>query len=522
MQSKTAKELFARYERHLEEKAGEETAGERIHVDEVASKVAALYEKLRNVIDYREEHLLRKNTIERTLRRRIFLKDFGQKFAEPLIKELIRSGHLPNDSVPVSKIAEVQTIIDNLVYLLEHGSFQDEREKEKTSNWLVAISGSAIEEKLFLRTKEKILAETMFDAMRETLTVRNAEVSDQERNVQLFIGVQRALFRPDDTQLQYRLLRFAYPDWGKLGEAELAQISQNLQALKTSLETFAKHPLGPHFLRLCNKEKTVFLLFGDVISSGALPDSKNEKIDNEIKFFYRRRYEKAKVQLRKLAFLSVISFFISKILVAVAVEIPLDTYLSQSFSFLATAVNVIFPPFLMLLIVTFIRMPSDENFELVAGQVKGLLFSEEQKQYVVAVPKARSWASEVIVRLAYLITLVVILYYLVKALLWIQFSPASIVIFALFTSMVIATGVRVNNRAKEMSLEKEEASIWSFLLDLVIVPFMAIGKWTIAGLARFNILVIAFNFLIELPFQLFIEFIENFRSFIKSKKEETN
>ncbi len=45
-----------------------------IHVDEVASKVAAFYEKIRGVVDWREEHLIRKAAIERILKRRLFLQ----------------------------------------------------------------------------------------------------------------------------------------------------------------------------------------------------------------------------------------------------------------------------------------------------------------------------------------------------------------------------------------------------------------------------------------------------------------
>jgi len=42
-----------------------------IHVDEVASKMTSFYEKIRGVIDYRGEHLLKKTAIERKLKRRL-------------------------------------------------------------------------------------------------------------------------------------------------------------------------------------------------------------------------------------------------------------------------------------------------------------------------------------------------------------------------------------------------------------------------------------------------------------------
>jgi len=45
-----------------------------------------------------------------------------------------------------------------------------------------------------------------------------------------------------------------------------------------------------------------------------------------------------------------------------------------------------------------------------------------------------------------------------------------------------------------MSLEKKKSTILGFLADLIVIPFMAIGQWVIAGLSHFNIIVIAFDF----------------------------
>ncbi len=60
----------------------------------------------------------------------------------------------------------------------------------------------------------------------------------------------------------------------------------------------------------------------------------------------------------------------------------------------------------------------------------------------------------------------------------------------------------------------------SFVIDVISMPFVTIGRLAIAGLAEFNILVILVNLVIELPFQFIVEFIESFRGFIKNQKEE--
>ena len=41
-----------------------------IHVDEVALKVAAFYERIRTIVDWKEEHLMRRAAIIRKLKRK--------------------------------------------------------------------------------------------------------------------------------------------------------------------------------------------------------------------------------------------------------------------------------------------------------------------------------------------------------------------------------------------------------------------------------------------------------------------
>ena len=57
--SQPTQKLISRYQnwnQSLQPQEGTTT----IHVDEVASKVASFYERMRGVVDWREEHLLRK------------------------------------------------------------------------------------------------------------------------------------------------------------------------------------------------------------------------------------------------------------------------------------------------------------------------------------------------------------------------------------------------------------------------------------------------------------------------------
>jgi len=58
-----------------------------IQADEVASKLASFYERIRKVVDWKEQHLMRRVAIERILKRRLLLRIKEQRIAEPFVLE---------------------------------------------------------------------------------------------------------------------------------------------------------------------------------------------------------------------------------------------------------------------------------------------------------------------------------------------------------------------------------------------------------------------------------------------------
>lgn len=526
MLSQSIQLLLDGYRAYFAKKAPEE-AELTIHVDEIASKIARFYERARNVIDYREEHLLRKNFIFRALQRIVLTHENKADVAELLTKEIIRAGHLPNDTIPKNKIAEVRYLINNLLFLLAH-TRGTPKEKIALTQWLFTLTASAIEENLAPPLRGRFIAEAMFMALKDSLVIKGAAVEEADKFVQLFIGIERALLRVDEDQLSYRLLKFMYPSWDTPAPEELEAVASRLPEIKKEMEAHARHPLGPLFFKLCNRYNTIFLLLGDAVF-----DEKNFSQDPEevfanemnlervIRDAYRRRYTRQKAHLKRLAFFTIISLFITKVLIALAVEVPLDLFFAHGYSTANIAANIAFPPLLMAIIISLIRLPSDENLEIVLKETQAVVYADRQKEYLVVVPEEKNKRIAKLAIFIYWAVSLAVLWGSVRVLLLFNFSVASIVVFVLFTSIVAATGVRVYNRSKELSLEEERPSLKTFFADLLFMPFVSIGKLAIAGLGKFRFLVLAVN-LIDVPFQGFLIFLESFNAFIRSKKEELN
>ena len=66
----------------------------------------------------------------------------------------------------------------------------------------------------------------------------------------------------------------------------------------------------------------------------------------------------------------------------------------------------------------------------------------------------------------------------------------------------------------------EKENVLSPVIDFFFMPMLSIGKFLSTEVARFNFFILLFDFIIEAPFKLIIEVVEEWISFVKARKEE--
>ncbi len=494
-----------------------------IHVDYIASKVASFYERIRKILDYQEEHLFRKNAIDRILKRRLFIQPtLKNEIAYSLIRELIRAGYLPNDAIPENKTEDIESIIDKYASLIEFSAKLSSQEREETLNWLISLASCEIEEKLAPPLKDKALADYMYEVIKEKIVLRNIELSQEEKDTQIFIAIQKALLRADRALLNYRLLVWHYPEWINPSEEFLSQAILHLKSFKETLFREINHPLGPKFFQICNQYNTPFLILGDILLKNPSVDFENpEHLEKLINQAYQERFAHSKSKLHRAAIYSTASIFATKILLALAIEVPFDLYITEQLIPLSLGINIIFPPLLMFLIVMSIKPPSEENTQKVIPEVMKIVFQiKKQEEYEIKLSIKRNWFLRGVIKLFYLITFLISFGLIIWGLTKLNFSWLSTLIFLVFISLICFAGLKIRQQSKELSIGKEKENGWLFLVDLFALPLIRMGKWLSGQWAKFNILVIIFNLILEVPFQIFIKFLENWHRFLKDKKEE--
>jgi len=533
--SQSTKNLISKYQLWQMSKQGKDGAF-TIHVDEVAMKVAAFYEHIRTIVDWKEEHLMQRAAIIRKLKRRFLdleLNNFDvQSLAENLIMELIRGGYFPNDKIEESKIGHVQKIVDKYVFILKQSP---ENKKGKTGlqfyNRLLEVAACEIEETLTPSTKEMALIEYMFEAMKERIKVNDAiyqrgTLKKEDKDIQIYIAIQQALFKFDAPIISYNLIRYKYPQWENPGEDDLLKISQNIHSIINAIEKDLSHPLGKKFYAICEKYDTAYLLIGDIVLGENL-----EKIgqnlyqpallEEQIKNVYARRLKDLKTKISRVAFYSTISIFITKILTLLLLEIILAKIAAQHINTLSLIADILIPTALMAVLVANVRPPSKKNAHLVIVEIMKIFYYKENPDtYEIKIARKKGVATRIILSLTYLAGACIsfgAIYWVLDSL---NFPPTSIIINTIFIALILFAGTVVQKRGQELTIEEDSGGFLLFASDILFLPITGMGRFLSNKWKQYNAITAFFNALIDMPFSAFVEFLERWRGFIKEKKEE--
>jgi len=535
--SQSTKDLILKYDlwqKSLRPKEGVPT----IHVDEVASKVAAFYEQIRTIIDWKEEHLMKRAAIIRKLKRKFLdleLNNFSTKnIAEPLVLEFIRGGYFPNDKIEESKISDVQKIIEKYIFILKNNP---EYKKGKTGlqfySQLLEIAASEIEENLSPSIKEMALMDYMFKEMKERIKINEAiyEINilkKEEKDIQIYIAVQQALFKLDNPIISYNLIKYKYPYWDNPSEEELFKISRNIYKILHNIDNDLSHMISKKFYVICEKYDTPYLLLGDILSI----DNNLEKITKEIheplllekliKKSYEIRLRDLKLKIQRAAIYSTASIFITKILSLVVLDIILAKLLFNGhINFLSLIADVSIPTGLMAILVMSVKPPSKKNLHLAIMEIMKIVYRNEKiETYEIKIAKKRGLITRIILSLIYLAGAIISFGFIFSIFHYLKFPITLIIINFIFIALILFAGTAIQKKSQELTMEEEHEGFLGFISDILFLPITDAGRWLSNTWKHYNAIAAFFNALIDMPFSAFVEFLERWRYFLKEKKEE--
>ncbi len=515
-----------------------------IRVDELASRVAKFYEGLRRIIDWKEEHLVRRTAIERILKRSLLPEISGfnvldaKKLAEPLVLELIRSGYFSNGKIPQDKIEQVEAVLARYIYVINHNPMianshlaDNLKVKQKINffTWVLEIAACEVEQTMDPAYKQNALLNLMTNTMYTRIKlVPKDKLSEQDKLIQIYIAVQRTLFSMDDPFISYNLMKIHYPTWFAGEQATIEWFAANINQVQETLETDLNHPLSKYFYSLCERLDASYLTVSDV-ADRAIQEKKDlllsfqdeELLEPLIDEVYDAREATLKGRLMRSAIYSTLSIFLSSIASYIIFEGPVAKFVHGNFSPFALAVDIAVPTAIMFFLVSIIKPPPKKsNLPKLKEEVKKVIFKEYESDTIVINFNKKT---NIILRSIFLLISLaagsVTAFGIYSVFKWGRVPWTSLYIDTITVGMIIFAAMGIRDKSKEMSVE-EGGRLVDFIIDLFTIPLAKVGQWFARVWREYNIFSIFFTVLVDTPFSVLIGIIEDWRGFLKDAKNE--
>jgi len=469
----------------------------------VIETLARVYEKARNALEYRADHLVRRAAIERILKRRVILDRQPQSVAKHLLTELKWARYI--SSAEIKKI-DAPTLEKILEKYLAHTTVAIPQD------WIVKIASSEIEEQFSLNPDYKQFTLLAFQIIKQKV-----KVDDENADLLIYFAVDKVYAGSDDEQIAYHILKLAGENLTK----------EKLEEGWRLFNSAKNHKFLPRIIKFVRRQMPPLILLRDIYFYS--PTEFKKSLENEEQF-KKSATEALENQLTQMSgriktagLRSVIYVFLTKMVLAIGIEIPFEIFVYGAVSKLPLVVNIIFPPTLMWATTLQDHLPKERERENLIDRTWFVLTHFEdlknEEDVLTNIPEEKSSITYSVFSTLYVLIFIGIFGLIYFILGEIGFRFANKVVFVFFLTIIAFFAYRISQIAKVYSwkgIGKESST----LTDIVSLPILAIGSRLSRGLSKLNFLAFAFDFILEAPFKIILGFLDSWVQFLSLKKEE--
>lgn len=509
----------------FEERKSHDGDGARFAVSRTVSLLAAIYEKARNAVEFRAEHLIRRAAIERIIKRRILLSGSSQQIAENLIVELLWAKYIDSSQVSDEKVATIQQILERYLLVKYHMFDAPSVEAPLTLDMLLGLASAEIEEILIPAKKRQALVNFFYQVIRPKINIE--QYDEKILNMLTYIAAERGYAQSDEAVIYFHLLSMVHPEWLNTTKDTAAEqiptFIENIKLIRKAMQDKVNEPL----YRYVRKQTPAMLLIRDfMLLEGAHARTiveNQEEFERKLAEIAHHRYQEIGTKVRRSVVRSVIYIFLTKMIFALALEVPYDLFIAKRVDYIPLLVNVIFPPILLYLMAGFIAIPGQENTNRLIARIKQMFYNFDELKHERDIfslkQKNRRPILTAIFSLLYLGTFLISFGFISFILTKFHFSIASQILFVFFVTLVSFFAYRIRQSAKEYEVVDRQGFL-APVMDFFFLPILRVGHILSAEIARLNFFIVLFDFILEAPLKVIFEVIEEWIRFIRTKKDE--
>lgn len=472
-----------------------------------ANPAASLYENLRYVVDYQEEHAVRRSAIERILKRWILIERRAVD-ARSLLVELVEGGYLPRSgatrdvarqvTLSINKFLRIEPLLDGPALLKR-----------------TILSFVASEVESVIAPREHQLDDAVVQAFYKTVQPRieGAEFEKEHLEVQVRCACRRALLGSDDASLSYALWLLYVPQWKDGAEGELEALVERIPAIISTIQTNVKSTVQWQIAQKIKKECIYFRIIRALVqrdgsvASDVLGNPK--KMEAATEAFLAEKYLHENDKARSSGTRAVWYLLFTKVALALLIELPYEIYFLGGISLIPLLVNILFHPALLFGLTLEVVSLGATNTEVIIRGMQQVLYAEDTQAIQVyrRVRFGKTFAAiYALVALGVFGSILAILQAL-------EFNAVSMFLFYLFFVFVSYFAFRIRYNANRWKVVSD--GTFSMAVNLLAIPVVRTGHWLSRKFSTVNIFVFILDFIIETPFRRMLSFWNQFVRYLR-------
>lgn len=505
------------------DKAAAPNHDKTISVNPLVAELATWYEKFRTAMDYREDEVILRSTIERILKRRLILGGNGQTVAAPLIRELVWARYFPDSTIPEGEVTKVANAID--LYLELEDKVNDEHRINKgiVNEWILHLLSSEIEHILKPNDPKNIMNLFLFNIFKDRIGI--ADDTEERKDVQTFIATRRAYANDDLPFLRYQLFKQYF---GVLTEHNIDHIANDFLKAYSEIEGQLKYPARDRIYTYIKNQTIPFLILDDVFRKyrGKVSElvTDEDHLNSEILSACNARYKTIRSKVNRAIVRSVIFIFFTKAIFALFIEGAFERFLYGRTLWSSIILNTMTPPILMIIVGFLIKTPDRENSFKILKKINTILYDEQPNLDSPLLIKKKAgninpilWGLFILLWLiAFMISFGGIIFLLTK----LHINPLSQAVFIFFLAIVSFVSFRINKTAHALIIKDRKENFGSLLFNFFFMPFIQVGRRLTMAISQINIILFIFDFIIETPFKGIFAFFEQWFLFLRTQREK--
>ena len=487
--------------------------GPRFVTNQITSRVSSFYERLRYVVDYHEEHMLRRAAIERIVRR-LLLFSVGKNIGHAILEEMVQARYIDNDTLPEDLAPGVQMIVEKYIRL--------ERSLRGDTSELWSYAAVEIERYLFPSDRDELVFQAMFNTVKQSFAPKESElISEKAFALQVYIACRRVFLRESHAALNYSLFIKMVPEW-KTGQGVsdevIEKVAGNFKAMQNDLHTLTSSRVQWRIAYRLKNEGIYYGIIRELVEKhgreAELIFSDEDRLKHVVEEMLEHTYSAHQSKSKRSGTRAILYILITKIIIGLAVELPYEIFILGEIHYTALIINIAFFPILMILMTKTVAYPGKDNTAQILEGLQGIVSGREQEErFIPVAPRTvvQKLSYFIFFSLFFTLTFGGILYVLLA----LKFNIASMGLFFLFLCIVTYMGLHIRSKSREWTVEKEDDSFLGLVGYLLLLPVTSSGRWISEKMQSMNIFVFIMDFILETPFKALLGSFDAFISYTK-------